>query len=246
MTPTESPTPSRVLRLLRGSAPPPALQSTCIPLVTKAHRAIALAALAAFAVACTADRAARPRVAAPARDLQLGSIGSVWNVELRTLPPNPVEPAQPYYGYGHLQLRAGSVVGDACLPPNPVTPQPGSTLLSVCGKIFNEGGAAYRGGGIYTANLFGDGSVLVAAFNGAYPVDAARRYDIIGAVLVPDAIAADMIANPTLYQVRMFGDIAGATTGIGGLLDGSAWGSVGRAETDPFFAAKVASVVVTP
>jgi hypothetical protein len=221
--------------------------STRMPLVRGGQRAVALGVLAALAVACTADGAAGPRAAAaPARDLQLGSVASVWNVQLRTLPPNPVRPGDPYYGYGHLQLRAGSVVGDACLPPNPVTPQPGATVLSVCGRIFDEGGAAYRGGGIYTANLFSDGTVLVAAFNGAVPNDPCRRYDVAGAVLVPDAIAADMIANPTLYQVRMFGDVAGATTRIGGLLDGSAWGSVGRAETDPFFAAKICSVAVTP
>ena len=234
MTPTDN---------RQSSAAP---HSTRVPLIGRGRRA-AIGALTALAVACTADGAAGPRtLATPARDLQLGSIASVWTVQLRTLPPNPIQPSDPYYGYGHLQLRAGSVIGDACLPPSPITPQPGSTVVSVCGRIFNEGGAVYRGGGIYTvADLFGDG-VVVAEFHSVFPNDPCRRYDIAGAVLVPDVLATDMIANPTHYEVRMFGDVAGTTTRIGGLLDGSAWGPVGRAETDPFFAAKICPIAVTP
>ena len=211
------------------------------------RRRVALAALSVLAAACAGDVTVGPRPAATAaRDLQFGTVASVWNVQLRTLPPNPVRPGDPYFGYGQLQLRAGAFVGDACLPPNPVTPQPGSTVVSLCGRIFNEGGAAYRGGGIYAVSLLGEGPGLIATFNGAVPNDPCRRYDLAGAVIVSDAVAADMLGNPTHYEVRLFGDIGGASTGIGGVLDGSAWGPVGRAETDPFFTEKICSVVVTP
>jgi hypothetical protein len=225
----------------------PASRNTRSHLASGSWRGAVLAALSALVAACAGDVTSAPRpTAALAHDLQLGALDAVWNVQLRELPPNPVRPGDPYYGYGHLQLRAGSLTGDACLPPNPITPPPGSTLLSLCGRIFNEGGAAYRGGGLYAVSFLGEGPGLVAAFNGVNPSDACRRYDIAGAVIVTDAIAADMLANPTRYQVQMFGDIAGASTGMGGLLDGTAWGSVGRAETDPFFTAKICSVVVTP
>ena len=64
---------------------------------------------------------------------------------------------------------------------------------------------------------------------------------------VSDAIAADMVARPDLYQVRMDGAVNSDATQVGGRLDGSAWGPVGsRPETDPFFAEKVCSVALTP
>jgi hypothetical protein len=144
-------------------------------------------------------------------------------------------------------MRLGSLVDNSCLPPNPITPQPGMTPLSVCGRIFNEGGALYRGGEIYRVASLGDGDILVASFSGALPPNPCRRYDLAGAVTVSDAIAADMIVNPTSYQVRMLGDVAGATTRISGLIDGSAWGTIGtRPETDPYFAEKVCTVAITP
>ena len=161
---------------------------------------------------------------------------------------SPSFPTDPVYGYGHLQVRLGSVVGDACLPPNPITPQPGTTVLSLCGRIFNEGGALYRGGGLYAGSPgLGDGYVQVATFNGAIPNDACRRYEIAGSTIVSDALAADMIANPTKYTVQFDGDVLGEATAVGGAFDGSAWGPVGsRPETDPYFSAKVCSVALTP
>ena len=90
-------------------------------------------------------------------------------------------------------------------------------------------------------------NILIASFNGAIPNDSCRRYEVAGAVVVPDAIAADMVANTTTYAVRFDGEVAGAATGIGGRFDGTAWGPVGsRPETEPFFAVKVCSVAVTP
>ena len=207
-----------------------------------------VAALAAATAACASDAGTAPRaLSAIAPAGSLGAVGSVFSVQLRTLPPNPILPPSPIYGWGNLQMRLGSVVDNSCLPPNPITPQPGTTLLTVCGRIFNEGGAQYTGGGLYSLNPFGEGTVLVAAFNGALPPNPCRRYDLEGAVTVSDDIAADMIVNPTRYQVLMDGSVSDATTSIGGVLDGSAWGPVGeRPETDPYFAEKVCSVAVTP
>ena len=117
----------------------------------------------------------------------------------------------------------------------------------MCGKIFNEGGALYRGGGLYMLSPFGEGPGLVASFNGSFPPSACRRYDIAGAVTVSDAIAADMVAHPDQYQTRMDGDVTSEATQIGGRLDGSAWGPVGsRPETDPYFAEKVCTIAITP
>jgi len=210
--------------------------------------ALALAALT-LATACAPDAGTGPaELSARAPSRSLGAVGTVFNVQLRALPPNPILPPSPIYGHGHLQVRLGSVVDDACLPPNPVTPQPGTTVLSVCGRIFNEGGALYRGGGLYAGSLgLGDGYVQVATFNGTIPNDSCRRYDIAGAIIVSDGTAADMIANPTKYKVQFDGDVLGDPTAIGGAFDGSAWGPVGtRPETDPFFSAKVCSVAITP
>jgi hypothetical protein len=205
-------------------------------------------ALALTVAACASDAGTAPATMKPAGpDRLVGSFGSVFNVQLRTLPPNPILPPSPIYGFGNLQLRLGSLVDNSCLPPNPITPQPGTTLLSVCGKIFNEGGALYRGGEIYRVSLLGDGDILVASFGGALPPNPCRRYELAGAVTVSDEFAADMIVNPTRYQVRMLGDVDGSTTRISGLFDGSAWGSVGtRPETDPYFAEKVCTVAITP
>ena len=216
---------------------------------TRALRsALALAALAFPLAACASDAGTAPSTmtaAGPAR--AVGTFGSVFNVQLRALPPNPIIPTDPLYGFGNLQVRLGSLVDDSCLPPNPVTPQPGETLLSVCGRIFNEGGALYEAGGIYMAELGGDGSIAIVQFGGTIPSAPCRRYDLGGAVVVSDAIAADMIANPTRYTVNFEGDVSGESTSIGGAFDGSAWGPVGtRPETDPYFSAKVCSVAITP
>jgi hypothetical protein len=215
--------------------------------------ALALAALA-LAAACASDAGTAPATltaGAPARSL--GAVGTVFSVQLRAFPndpifpTDPVFPTDPLYGYGHVQIRLGSVVEDACLPPNPVTPEPGTTVLSLCGRIFNEGGALYRGGAIYVGASLGDGSAPVALLGGTIPNDPCRRYEIGGAVLVSDAIAADMIANPTKYSVQFDGEVLGDATAIGGALDGSAWGPVGtRPETDPYFTSKVCSVAITP
>ena len=213
---------------------------------------LALAALSIAIAACAPDAGTPPTSLAPGgADRSLGAVGTVFNLQLRALPPNPVLPPNPIYGSGNLHIRLGSVVGDACLPPNPITPQPGTTVLAICGKIFNAGGALYRGGGIYQTNLFGDGSIQVAAFNGALPPNPCHRYDVAGTVTVSDAVAADMILSPTQYQVRMDGDVSGTSTAIAGLFDGSAWGSAAQpgdpyAPSDPYFAEKVCAVAITP
>ena len=217
-------------------------------------RPLALAALATALAACTPDAGTTPSAmtaAGPAR--AFGTFGSVFTVQLRTFPndpifpTDPVIPTDPLYGFGNLQVRLGSLVDETCVPPNPITPQPGETLLSVCGRIFNEGGALYQGGGIYMTQVGGDGSILVAEFGGTILTDPCRRYEISGAVVVSDERAADMTANPTQYFVHFAGDVGGEATAIGGPFDGSAWGAVGtRPESDPFFTAKVCSVAITP
>ena len=217
-------------------------------------RPLALAAFAVTVIACAPDAGTAPTlltVGGPAR--ALGTFGSVFTVQLRTFPNDPIFPTDPtiptdpVYGYGNLQVRLGSLVDETCLPPSPITPPPGETLLSVCGRIFNEGGALYQGGGIYMTQVGGDGSILIAEFGGAVPTDPCRRYEIGGALVVSDATAADMIANPTRYFVHFDGDVSGAATAVGGVFDGSAWGPVGtRPETDPYFSAKVCSVSITP
>jgi hypothetical protein len=215
--------------------------------------ALVLAALA-LAAACASDAGTAPAMltaGAPVR--LLGDVGSVFTVQLRAfpndplIPTDPVFPTDPLYGYGQLRVRLGSVVGDACLPPSPITPQPGTTLLSVCGRIFNEGGALYRGGAIFRTQVGGDGWIQVAQLDGQIPTDPCRRYEIGGAVVVSDAIAADMVVNPTKYLVNFDGDVGGEATSIGGAFDGSAWGPVGaRPETDPYFTSKVCNVTITP
>ena len=211
---------------------------------------VAIVALTALTAACSPDGGTAPNpstVRTPA--LALAPSQTVITLQLRALPPNPVLPPSPIFGYGHLQLRLGASLDDTCLPPNPVLPQPGFTLMSVCGRIFNEGGALYRGGAIY---LLGDGlgdtfSIQVASFNNTIPNDPCRRYEIAGAVAVPDDVAADMVTQTASYAVIFDGDVGGSPTRIGGRFDGSAWGPVGqRLETDPFFAEKVCGVSITP
>lgn len=219
--------------------------------VTNARRiAVAVVALVAIATACSPDTGTAPNSSAVrAPDLALAPSQTVVTLQLRALPPNPILPPSPIFGYGHLQLRLGATLDDTCLPPNPITPQPGFTLMSVCGRIFNEGGALYKGGAIY---MLGDGlgdtfSVLVASFNNTIPNDPCRRYEIAGAAAVPDGVAADMVAHTTSYAVIFDGDVGGSATRIGGRFDGSAWGAVGaRPETDPYFAEKVCSVSIAP
>lgn len=192
-----------------------------------------LAALVLTVAGCASDAGTAPtRMAPTAPARAVGTIGSVFNVQLRQFPNDPIFPTDPtiptdpLYGFGNLQVRLGSLIDDSCLPPNPITPQPGYTVVSVCGRIFNEGGALYRGGGIYYSNdVFGDGSILVTQFSGAIPNDPCRRYEISGAALVSDATAADMVANPGAYFVNFDGDIGGESTWIGGRLDGAAWGT---------------------
>ena len=206
-------------------------------------------ALALTTAACSPDATTSPStsaISAPA--LEVGSLDRMYTVQLRAFPNDPLLPPSPIYGWGHLQLRLGATLGDSCIPTDPVSPAPGTTLLTVCGRIFNEGGALYRGGAIYTVpSGLGEGPAFVASLNGAYPVDPCRRYDIGGAVVVSDALAEDMVADPSRYQVVMDGDVLGTSTAIGGLFTGTAWGPIGtRPESDPFFAAKVCNVVVTP
>jgi hypothetical protein len=221
---------------------------------------LALAALVALTSACSPDASTGLKGSSTNRadrrtpQRALASSQTVFTLQLRALPPNPILPPSPIFGYGHLQLRLGATLDDSCLPPNPISPQPGFTALSVCGKIFNEGGALYTGGGIYAVSGgLGDtfNPVLVASFNaaqpGSPPISPCRRYEVAGFVAVPDAVAADMLARTTSYAVLFDGDVGGSATRIGGRFDGSAWGPVGqRPETDPFFAEKVCSVAVTP
>jgi hypothetical protein len=223
--------------------------------VTMPHLRVSMFLVAIAALAATAgstDAGTAPGGLAPsAAARSLGDVGSVFTVQLRSIPTDPILPPNPIFGYGNLQLRLGSVADNSCLPPNPITPQPGTTFLSVCGKIFNVGGALYRGGGIYSLYPLGEGPGLVAEFGGDFPNDACRRYDIAGAVTVPDAIASDMLLQPTMYEVRMNGDVQSAATRIGGRLDGSAWGSTnvfgdGYQPSDPYFAQKVCSVAIVP
>jgi hypothetical protein len=218
------------------------------PIVRLPWITLAGGAFVVSVVACAPDVGVAPNVSATrAASAVVGSLDQVFTVQLRAYPVDPVFPNDPVYGYGHVQIRLGATLGDSCYPVDPISPAPGFTRVSVCGKIFNEGGAKYRGGGIYNLSPFTEGPGLIAAFNGALPPNPCRRYDIAGAVAVSDAIATDMIAHPDLYQVRMDGDVLGQSARLGGRLDGSAWGPVGaRPETDPFFAEKTCTVAVTP
>jgi hypothetical protein len=215
---------------------------------------VAIVALAVLTAACSPDAGTAPRtLTARSPDLALAPSQTVFTLQLRALPPNPILPPIPIFGYGNLQLRLGAALDDSCFPNDPVTPAPGTTLLSVCGKIFNEGGALYKGGGIYRlSDGLGDSfNILVVSFDGAAPspppITPCRRYEVAGAVAVPDDIAADMVAHTTSYAVFVDGDVGGSATRIGGRFDGSAWGPVGtRPETDPYFGEKVCGVAIAP
>ena len=208
---------------------------------------LAAAVLSTVTVACTPDAVTGSSAAAVHKaNAALGSTSSVFTVQLRA------SPGDPYYGFGNLELRLGASFGDSCLPPNPISPQPGTTVVSLCGKIFNAGGALYKGGGIYQSNGLGDSfATPIASFNGGLPPNPCHRYDVAGAVTVPDAVAADMITNASSYAVRFDGQVGGSTAHIGGRFDGSAWGSVGYPvdpilPDDPYFAQKVCSVSAVP
>jgi hypothetical protein len=213
---------------------------------------LVLGALSISIAACVPDAGTAPAGLAPRTpELSLGAVGTVFNQQLRAFPNDPIFPTDPVYGSGNLHIRLGSVLGDSCYPTDPITPQPGTTVLAICGKIFNQGGALYRGGGIYQTNLFGDGFVQVAAFNGTLPPNPCHRYDVAGSITVSDAVASDMILHPSQYKVQMDGDVAGTTTVIAGLFDGSAWGTATRPgdpyqPSDPYFAEKVCTVAITP
>jgi hypothetical protein len=212
------------------------------------RRAVLLLVLSA----CTGEQTEPGRSPVPGPAAAISAFSTVLPIQVRGFPNDPVLPPNPIYGWGNLQVKVNVSVGDACVPPNPITPQPGTTPIAVCGKIFNEGGARYISGGLYRLPSLGEeGPVQVAAFGGATPPQACRRYDLSGAVFVPDAVAADIATSPGGYAVQFDGFVdAGATTGatrIGGRLDGSAWGPVGeRLATDPFFAAKVCEIAITP
>jgi len=204
-------------------------------------------ALAALTAACAPDAVTGSNAATVHKaNAALGSTSSVFTVQLRALSGDP------YYGFGNLQLRLGAQLGDSCAPTDPFSPVPGTTLVSLCGKIFNGGGALYKGGGIYLSNALGDSfATLIASFNGAVPPNPCHRYDVVGAVVVPDAVAADMIAHTSSYAVRFEGQVGGSTARVAGRLDGTAWGSVSLPtdpylSSDPYFAQKVCSVGVVP
>ena len=206
-------------------------------------------ALAVTTAACSPDASTSPSTSAlSAPGLLVGTLDRMYTVQLRAIPTDPLLPPSPIYGWGHLQFRLGATLGDSCFPTDPVSPAPGTTLVTVCGRIFNEGGALYRGGAIYAGSIgLGDSPVFVAALTGAYPAEPCRRYDIGGAILVSDAIAQDMVADPARYHVVMDANVVGTSTAIGGSFTGIAWGPIGeRPESDPFFAAKVCNIAVTP
>ena len=195
--------------------------------------------LAWLAAGCESPTRSTPT--APRPSLNIGS-DQVLTVQLRTVPGFAT------LEWGNLRLRPFTPV-DPCVPPNPTIPA-GQTVVSVCGRIFNEGGATYSGGGLYTVPLVIDAApILIASFNSvASPTDPCRRYDLAGYITVSDETAADLIAAPGKYQVLFDGaGPGGEEAQIGGLLDGSAWGPVGATpEEDVFFGAKVCTVEIRP
>jgi hypothetical protein len=195
--------------------------------------------LALLAAGCDSSNRSNPT--APRPSLNIGS-DQVLTVQLRTVPGFAT------LEWGNLRLKPFAPV-DPCVPPNPTIPA-GQTVVSVCGRIFNEGGATYSGGGIYTVPLVIDAApILIASFNSvSAPTDPCRRYDLSGYITVSDATAADLLASPGAYQVLFDGaGPGGEETQIGGRLDGLAWGPVGtREEQDVFFGAKVCTVEIRP
>ena len=216
----------------------------------RVHAALVLAFAAA--AACAPDSVAAPHgVTVSAPTLTIAS-SSIFGVQLRAFPNDPIYPTDPLYGFGNLQVRLGATLNDSCFPNDPIVPAPGFTRFTLCGKIFNSGGALYKGGGIYLIDALGDSfNFLIASFNGALPPNPCHRYDVAGSAVVSDAVAADMIANPKNYAVRFDGQVGGSTTRIGGRFDGSAWGSVNSPgdpyqPSDPYFAEKVCAVAIVP
>jgi hypothetical protein len=204
------------------------------PLPRRAH-ILAAATLLALA-ACDEPVAPEPGVT----PLFASTTDAIFNVQLRTLPGFAT------LQWGYLQIRMMPV--DPCVPPNPVVPQ-GETLIGVCGRIFNEGGAAYSGGGLYTVpTSFDELPILLAPFNSTAPVDPCRRYDLGGYITVPDEVAGNLLAEPSRYQVIF--DAAtpdGTETQIGGRLDGLAWGPTGvKSEQDAFFGSNVCAIDIAP
>lgn len=208
-------------------------------MLVQLHRRAHLVVAAALFTLAACDDPAAPEIGM--RPMLETTSNSVLTVQLRTLPGFAT------LQWGHLQIRLQPV--DPCVPPNPVVPS-GQTLLAVCGRIFNEGGAAYSGGGLYTVpTSFDELPVLLASFNSpAAPVDPCRRYELGGYVTVPDATADQLLATPTRYQVIFDAATPGGTeTQIGGLLDGSAWGPTGvTPEQDVFFESKVCAIDIAP
>lgn len=200
-----------------------------------------LAPLAALALCTLAacESPATPAASVPA--MVLAGNSGIFNVQLRTVPGFAV------LSWGHLQVNLTPV--DPCVPPNPTVPA-GQTLVAVCGRIFNEGGAIYSGGGLYTVPIsFDELPTLLASFNTlAAPVDPCRRYDLGGYILLADETADQLLAQPARYQVLFdAADAAGTETQFGGLLDGSAWGPAGaRPEQDVFFAGNVCKISIQP
>ena len=131
---------ARALARLRGRP--------CRVVSTVTRRAVHLAklrpvdlaiALAVTTGACSPDAGTSPStsaIAAPA--LVVGSLDRRYTVQLRAFPTDPVVPPNPIYGWGHIQLRLGATLSDSCFPNDPISPAPGSTLLTVCGRIFQR------------------------------------------------------------------------------------------------------------
>jgi len=176
----------------------------------------------------------------------VAGVASLFNVQIRAVPPNPVVPPNPTYGWGNLQIRMSPI--DPCVPPNPVVPI-GVTLVAVCGKIFNDGGVRYVAGGLYQLQTGGEDvglPELVASFNSLTPTEPCRRYELAGSILIADALAADIQTSPSKYLVLFDGLTPdNKPTQIGGRLDGSAWGPIGeRTDADPFYAQKVCNIAI--
>jgi hypothetical protein len=207
----------------------------------------ALDAAASYVLAVTA---CSPDVAGPTPTgraaTTVAGVASLFNVQIRALPPDPVVPPNPIYGWGHLQIRMSPL--DPCVPPNPIVPA-GMTLVAVCGKIFNDGGVRYVAGGLDLLPPVSEDvgpPELVASFDSQVPADPCRRYELGGSILIDDALAADIQTFPSKYAVSFDGLTPDDTpTQIGGRLDGSACGPIGeRTETDQFYAQKVCDISI--
>ena len=206
--------------------------------------------LAAVVVCTLAGTACSPDAASPTVPGRpaavVAGLATLFNVQIRAVPPTPTVPPNPVYGWGHLQLWLAAT--DLCVPPNPVVPA-GLTLVSVCGKIFNDGGVRYVAGGLYELQSGGQDigvPALVASFEALQPTGPCRRYELAGSMLIADALADESQLSPSRYVVLFDGLTAGdQPTQIGGRLDGTAWGPIGeRLDTDPFYAQKVCDISI--